>query len=362
MDIGVLGTGNAAHAFAADITLAGHDVYWGRVGSHSSPSWEFVLESGICYLKGVPLVAKQSGAAKIKQIGEGISHVIKNTNVIFIATTADRHVDYMHELMKFDLANKLIVFIPGRFASLRFLKILREKKKKINFTVAETSCLPYVTRISGLGEVRCIGGKSKLPFAAFPSIKTKKCLELLQPLFPIFTAAKNVLETSIMDHCSIIHPISATTKINLDQQQFPCYGFTHESGELADELDNEKMNVQKLLNMNVTSIPNILKMYYDVNGGNSYTAMKQVTNYKEISNPGNLNTRYLHEDVPFGLIPNYLVGKQLGIDMSFTKMLIDRCCSITRVDYFSNAYTLEDLGLLNKTVRDVNSYLMIGNY
>jgi opine dehydrogenase len=357
MNIGILGTGNGAHVLAADLSLAGHEVYWSRVGDHQSESWEYILNSRKFRLTGLPLVAKESGMVLIRSIFNSLDKLIKATDIIFVVTTADRHASYMAELLRYNLKNKLIIFMPGRFACLRFLKILNDQKRKIDFAFAETACFPYVTRILEPGTVKCIGVKANLPFSIYPKLNQFKSINIIKELFPMFYQSKNILETSVMDHCSIIHPLSALHNVNSNNIDLPCYGFNNQIGKLADKLDFEKMSLQKALNMTAISIPRTLRLYYKVRARTTYSAMAKVRYYQSISSPLNINTRYLNEDVPYGLIPNYLIGTHLGIDMSDTKKLIDSCCKLAKVNYFADGYNLDDLGLSNKSASQVNLYI-----
>jgi len=50
-----------------------------------------------------------------------------------------------------------------------------------------------------------------------------------------------------------------------------------------------------------------------VDGANLYEQIQKVRAYEGIKGPTNLNTRYLFEDIPTGLVPLSCLGKALGV-------------------------------------------------
>ena len=55
--------------------------------------------------------------------------------------------------------------------------------------------------------------------------------------------------------------------------------------------------------------------------------------YREIDAPPTINTRYIFEDVPNGLVPVETVGKEFGVPTPNITTIINMACSVMDTDY-----------------------------
>ncbi|MBW1838907.1 MAG: NAD/NADP octopine/nopaline dehydrogenase family protein, partial [Deltaproteobacteria bacterium] len=67
--------------------------------------------------------------------------------------------------------------------------------------------------------------------------------------------------------------------------------------------------------------------------------------YQGIKSPTTLNSRYLWEDIPTGLVPISSFGNTLGVGTDAIDYLIDDGCNILKRDFWEEGRTLEKLGL-----------------
>ena len=55
--------------------------------------------------------------------------------------------------------------------------------------------------------------------------------------------------------------------------------------------------------------------------------------YKEIDAPPTINSRYIFEDVPNGLVPVEAMGKEFGVPTPNITTIINLACSVMDTDY-----------------------------
>ncbi len=67
--------------------------------------------------------------------------------------------------------------------------------------------------------------------------------------------------------------------------------------------------------------------------------------YKDILAPTTINHRYICEDIPTGLVPMSLFGKNLGISTPTIDYFIKEGSKLLDIDFRSEGRTLHKLGL-----------------
>lgn len=84
--------------------------------------------------------------------------------------------------------------------------------------------------------------------------------------------------------------------------------------------------------------------------GSIYQALKQSAPNKTIMSPSSLDTRYIHEDIGYGLVPMSLLAKIIGVETPIMDSFINLFSEINGINYWDTGLTLEKLGL-----SDINS-------
>ena len=79
----------------------------------------------------------------------------------------------------------------------------------------------------------------------------------------------------------------------------------------------------------------------------------QISIYARIKAEKELASRYLTEDVPYGLVPWEEVGKLVGIDMPTCTSLINLSNTLLGADFRRSGRTLKYIGIRAKTVRQL---------
>lgn len=364
MKVAVLGAGNGAHAMAADLSLAGHEVRMCELPQFEQNIVPVKVLGGI-HLTGKTAVADRPGFAKVALATTDAKEAIRGAKVIMLAVPAYGQKPFL-ELIADGLEDgQVIVFNPGDFGALFCKKYLASLGITTDVIIAEAECLLYATRLTGPARVDVKAVKSRLGFSALPATRTKEALAAVNQLFPQFFAMDNVFFTSMNNPNFVIHPSSVLLNVSRIELMGPYksahYDVTPSMARIMHGVDNEKMAIAKALGLETVSVIDVLKRFYGVEGENIYEVLHNVPAYKVQHTPGDVKRdRYISEDVPYGLITLASLARQLGVECPTITTLISLATLINEEDYWSYGRKLDDLGLEGKSAEQMIEYVLKG--
>lgn len=369
MKVAILGGGNGAHAMTADLSMAGHEVnlyelpkfeenivvakMFGRINLvvKSREGEEFTAAAG-----GKTGVAKITG-----KITTDMKEAVKDVEVIMLVVPSFAHKAFIENLIPHLEDGHIVVFNPGNFASLEFAKILKEKGVKKDVKIAETECLIYATRLTEPGRCAIMASKEKVLLSALPAKDTKEVLKKVNELYPQFSAAANVFETSINNINFVLHPtpviMNACAIEEIGPYTYHHYGVTPSVAKVMEAVNDEKMAVAKALGIKQIHTSEILARYYGAKGKNFYEALCDCKAYKVHKSPDSLKYRYVVEDVPYGLVPLASLGEHLGVPTQTIRSIIQIASVMNQTDYWAEGRTVEKLGLAKMSAKDTIKYV-----
>jgi opine dehydrogenase len=213
---------------------------------------------------------------------------------------------------------------------------MKEAGVTTRVTPVETISLLYATRASEPGVVACIGVKSKLPTAALPASRTAEFLEL-------FNAGR----------------IEAT-----GGKGWNLYadGATESVAKIMLSMDEERMAVLKLISTDGILIKDSFETFY-ANYSLGKKTLSETLRQSPIHGhpafpaPSAVDTRYVNEDLPFGLVPWALIGRAWGVPTPTIDAIIQIASIMLNVDYFQKGLSAEDLGIQDMEPRDVKTLI-----
>ena len=358
----VLGTGNSGQTFAADIALKGYSVNLAEV-----PEFEAALRA-IEKKGGIEISGDAgSGFAKLNMVTTDLKAAIKGVDIIIIGGSAHAHEPFSKALAHQFEDGQFILF-TSNFGALRFHKWMKEAGVTARVTPVETISLLYATRASEPGVVACIGLKSKLPTAALPASRTAEFLEKIRPLFPQFVAAENVWSTSLNNLNPIVHPpmvlFNAGRIEATGGEGWNLYadGATESVARVMLSMDKERMALLKLISTDGIPIKDSFETFY-ANYSLGKKTLSETLRQSPIHSdpvfpaPSSVDTRYINEDLPFGLVPWSLIGRAWGVPTPTINAVIRIASTMLGVDYFQKGLTAEDLGIKDKEPQNVKAIL-----
>ncbi len=346
----VLGTGNSGQAFAADITLKGFSVNLAEVPAFASTLQTIEKKGGI-EISG----EAGNGFARLNMYTTDLQKAIKGVDIIIIGGSAHAHEPFSKALFNHFEDGQFVLF-TSNFGALRFHKWMIEAGVKTRVTPVETTSLLYATRALEPGVVACMGIKNNLPAAALPASRTEEFIKKIAPVFPQFTAAENVLSTSLGNLNAIVHPpmvlFNAGRIESTRGRDWNLYadGATESVVRVMLQMDKERISLLHHLGIKGTSFKDsfeqLYKKYSLGKKSVSETLRKSpIHAHASFPAPSEVRTRYIDEDVPFALTTWSSVGRMWNIATPTIDAVIHIASTMLGVDLFSNGITAKDLGI-----------------
>jgi len=347
----VLGTGNSGHAFAADIALKGFSVNMADLPPFKA-NLDAIQEKGGIQISG----EASEGFARLNLVTTDLEKAIKGVDIVIVGAPANAHEPYSRALAPYFEDDQFIVFISN-FGALRFKHWMKQLGVKANVTPVETQSLIYATRSPQPGSVEVFGLKSDLPAAALPAGRTSEFLEKISPIFPQWTAAESALFTSLNNLNPIVHP--SMTLLNTGRIEstlgkgWSLYGdgATESVAKVMEAMDDERMALADLCQVTRISLKDSFALMYGHLGVKADTLSQLLRSSPIHANPAlpgtpaSIHTRYLTEDVPFGLVPWSSMRRMWGVPTPTIDAFIQIASIIEGVSYFEEGVTVKDMGI-----------------
>jgi opine dehydrogenase len=136
-------------------------------------------------------------------------------------------------------------------------------------------------------------------------------------------------------------------------------------GRLLAALDKERMAVAEAWDVRV---PSFLELFGRIGSttqaaaasGDHRRALLESAPNRHVKAPPSLDHRYLHEDIPFGVVPLADLGHRAGVPTPFLDAVVTISSLLGRRDYRTHGRTLDALGFAGLTPPEVVRVLMEG--
>ena len=350
MRISVIGAGNGGQAIAGYLGLQGYKI---NLYDRDSNKIKNLRKQGGIYLEG-----KIKGFGKINLFTDNLQLAINGVELIIITTTANAHKPLAKFLSPILTEGQSIILSPGRTCgALEFSQALIDNKCNAKIYLAEAQTLVYACRIIENGRVNIIGIKDEVLLSALPSYDTEYILKKINPIYPCFKKAENVLRTSFENIGAIFHPCVLLFNAATIERNSEFYFYRDMTPTIADfieSFDNERIAVGKAYQIDLLGVNDWISFAYQETKGNTLCEkMRNNPAYYDIKSPSSIYTRQLMEDIPTGVLPLMELGKAAGVKMPLFESMLTICSSLLKVDFRTEGRTLESLGLNNLSKEEI---------
>lgn len=326
----VCGAGHQGFSMAAHLTLEGNTVHlWNRTKANIQE----VIDTGIIHCNGVV-----NGDAKIAKVSSNMAEVV--SNFVMVSTPSSAHKDIAKEIAPFVHKDMVIVLNPGRtFGAIEFAEELKKHGVKELPQIAETQTIVYTCRKSGKNSATIFALKNDVQIAALRGSDINKIMSAMPDcLKPYFIIEKSVGITSLANVGMVLHctPVMMNVGwIESEKYEFKYYydGISRSVAHLLEKIDAERLAVAKAAGFEIESLKGWLERTYFVTGNTLFECLQNNEAYREIDAPPTINTRYIFEDVPNGLVPVETMGKELGVPTPNITTIINLASSVMDNDY-----------------------------
>ncbi|MGH0632174.1 NAD/NADP octopine/nopaline dehydrogenase family protein [Bacillus pacificus] len=343
MKITIVGAGNGGSAIAADLTLKGHEVTLLKTsnGIHNE-HFNTILNNGykISLIRnGVKKVAS------LKLITTDYEMALQGSELVIVFIQTNYHEEVAKKIAPY-LRDQIVMLQPGYLGTLYFKKY--NSLETITYVEAESS--PIDCRITNPGEVTVLFENVVNPIGVYPVSRSEGTLTKLATLGYNFESVNSIIESALHNPNLIVHTLGAIMsmpRIEYTKGEYWMYRevFTPSVWSLVEGLDNEKMEVLDRLNLPRLSYVEACKKR---NSSNSNEDAREVffyyANNHSPKGPNEVDSRYITEDVPEGLVLLESLGEYFNVPTPICSSLINIASGALKRDFRANGRSIKRLG------------------
>ena len=344
--VAILGGGAGAQMMAVDLTARGYSVHL-----FEHPKYEAVfrptLEQGAIEAIGIgPL-----GKFRISRISTDMAHTLEGAEWINVVMPANGHDLFFQELIPSLRKGHKVVVWAGDFGSLRLRYLLSNAGQLDGISIVETSTLPYGTRLVGPAKVCLLVVAPKVLASALPNTSNSEIIPELQKLFPCIVPAKHALAAAFNNPNPIVHPPGSllnTGRIEFSGGEFYMYheGITESVALVIREIYEESRRVAEALGFAMVKYRDVdFRTKCSIMGVEFVAPFDPCGVIGSILGPTSVQSRYITEDLPFGLVPRAELGRVVGVPTPVIDGIVSVGSVVCREDYWGRGRTLASLGL-----------------
>lgn len=359
MVIAVLGGGNGCYAAAAELSEAGHEVWFWR---RETAALDAVREAGgitVTDFKGTRTVA-------IAHLATSLEETVKSAELIVIPLPAIAHESLAKEIAPYLRSGQVVFLPPGTLGSLLFLQAARDAGNMADVSFAETGTLPYLVRKHGAATIIVSAYATRLPTGVIPSRNTSAALELVRRAYPAVEELTDVLSAALMNAGPIIHPplilMNAGPLEHFESWDIHNEGTQPSIRRVTSALDGERIALREALGYTAPHFP--LADHYNTDGDEwmyGWAAHEKLTSSGDWREKIVLAThRYMREDTQLGLTLLVSIGRWSGHPMPIAAGLLALASAVTGEDLYTSGRTLQRLGLAELSPTEMKRVLTDG--
>ena len=357
MKITVLGAGAGGTAVAFDCASHGHEV---RLFDFEQFPENIAT---IASQGGIKAEGDIEGFGAIAYSGHDIDAALQAAELIYVVGPA-----YSTEPFGAAVAGKLtagqtVIVTPSSCGgALAFKRAAGLDVGDDAVRVAETSTLHYAVRLVEPGQIRVflklIAGNL---LAALPNTHTQDVLDLIDDVYPSMEPADSVLQTSLQNANPIIHPavtLSNAARIEMTGGDFLFYeeGVSDSTGRLIEALDKERIAIGEKLGITILPDPEMGMRQGYMRENNYGSGYRKAPGFLGIGAQPQLDHRYLHEDVGYGLVFMSGLGRQIGVPTPGMDSVIQVASIVMARDYRAEGLrTPETLGIAGYSAEELSA-------
>jgi opine dehydrogenase len=347
--VAVLGGGNGGFAAAAHLYSQGHRV---QLFNRSPETIRAIQEAGGVAYSGVI----GDGFAPIAVLTTDLAEALVGAQLVMICLPALAFEKVAAGLGPLLDGSQPILLNPGNTGgALAFRRLLRAAGCQDIPPIAETNTLTYICRKRAEDAVYISSLVRNVRFAALPTGATGDLAVLVREFYPTLRPVANVLHTSLSNVNAVLHPPGIVLSAAWIEHSGGDFRYYYDAGtpavsQVMADLDRERLAIGAAWGIALEPFP---ALFADIGStsreagasGSFLRMLRESEPNKFIKAPSSLDSRYLHEDIPFGLVPMSELGRAVGVSTPVTDALITLTSSMNRTDYRERGWTLERLGL-----------------
>ena len=356
MKIALLGAGNAGCAVASDLTRKGHEVTLIKT-SHSMHDDNF----NYLLTHDGQMTLDEFGELKTANIGKVTRDIeeIRGKEIVIIYIQTRFHEQLIKRIAPYFEDNQLLLINPGYLST---AYVLKNCDKDLMIAEAESSFIDG--RIMEPGLFRVGFRNVRNPVGIYPASRRAEAMKKLEALDERLVFLDSVVEAALHNPNLIVHTVGSVMSIPRIEKSKGDFCMYHEAytrdnpatWRILDALDAEKMDVLEKLGFARMSYVSACKFRNSLD--EEKDAKEVFLDYAEMDTrakgPTQVDSRYISEDVPQGLVMLESLGTVLHVPTPICTSLIEIASAALGRDLRAEGRTLEKLGVdaVNKILKD----------
>ncbi|MBM3278112.1 MAG: NAD/NADP octopine/nopaline dehydrogenase family protein [Candidatus Handelsmanbacteria bacterium] len=342
--IAVLGGGNTAFAVAARLTLQGRRVVLAEVPEFAA-ALEPIRADGAIHLRGVA----GEGKAVLHRVTTDLGEALAEAELVLLIVPAYAHQPFAKACIPHLRPQHTVVLMPGTLGSLEWNHLLRQAGVE-GLTLAEVDTAPYVCRKTAPDTATIWGVVKGLGLGVLSSTQTARVRALLEPLFPGVQTYPDVMACGLSAMNPVVHPAGVLMnagRIEYSRGEFYFYeeGVSPAVARVIMQVDEERRRIGAALGYDLLPVHEAFHRAGFGPAGDLWAAIKGSWMLTRLKAPGSLESRWLTEDIPYGLAAWSRVGAQYGVKTPILHSLVELGSVVMGFDAWKEGRGVEELGL-----------------
>ena len=344
MKVGIAGAGGIGFASAAWLAHGGHTVcLWSPRGASADG------------LRAGPL--RSSGVLETEarvEVADSAQALCGFADVLLLAVPVNGHRAVMDQLLP-HLRDAQAVIVSS-MASLSALYLAEAARARgCDVTVASFGTTVLTARRDGPDHVRIMTRRPALGVSALPMSRTQATVVLCGKLFGDgFSAHENVLASALTNINPAAHgPLALFNWTRIERaENWPQYHYmTPSVAAVIEKLDGERLALARAFGLQVRTIERHFAESFSTTSERLADIAAEL-HAKRGGPPGptDMGTRFLSEDVPYGLVFCAELGRIAGVAMPATQTVIAAASLLANRDFAAENDLIEPLRLKDETV------------
>jgi opine dehydrogenase len=359
--IAVLGGGNGAHAMAADLVLKGYEV-----NMCEAPEFKENISTTL-ERQAIDLIDAwgEKHTVKLNMVTTNFAEALNGVSYIMMAVPAIGTKSFFNSILPYLEDGQTIIKWSGNFSALLFANMLKEKGIKKDITLAEGHTLPWGCRLVVPGTVQIMVWVIRLLLATLPAKNIDRVIDDVKHMYPV-VAGENVLATSLNNLNPIVHPVGTVMNAGWVDTIGKDFYFYRDGNTLSISRGIKGVfeEVSRLANaIGVTMIEYPEEDFWKKSAiMSTYTRVffDKEGAVAKISGPSSVKSRYITEDVPYGLVPIAKLARKFNVATPLIDSVIQFASVINQTDYHEEGMSLEELGIATLSKKELAKVLQEG--
>lgn len=397
--IAVIGAGNGAHALAADCKLGGAEVRMYEFTQFNNKV-KGILKSRRIRLEGLEMNYenfKRNGTVRIDMVTYDMAEAVKGADHILVSIQAQGFKNVFEELAPLLEDGQTISIFPDNFGSLILRNIMKQRGIDTRVIIAGYDSLVYGARLVEYNNmetetdvVNITYRENEIRVDTFPSSDFDEYFQKSKEI-PALDATKlehgdTVLDISLSNVNPLLHVPAVVMNVGAIENwgiiphvgasdvYFDIYAFgcSPTVGEVQYAYYEDLVTISKAFGIGICHVEKdaltssrmglIGQFFYGHDYRLPYTEALDLTTWLPTPKGTRfeLKSRYITEDIPVGCVTAINFAKLKNIDTPTLHAMTNLSNIMMKTDYYSQGYTMKDMGLEGMTPDQMVAYMRTG--